>query len=444
VRRIRLIPTAVLMVSAALAVAVAASIGGATTAAAGTRADAGSVVFMSTQLNSIVEAEAFRNTLLKGFQGNVQKIDLPLGNTTLFFDRIKAESETGKGTVSLLGGLHGDFAVIPNNLIDLTDVATQLKAAGIPAELLTLGKLGTNKQFYIPWMQATYIMVANKKALPYLPQGADIKNLTYRQFFQWAKNMNDRLGRPSVGFPAGTTGLMPRFLQGYLVPAFTGRLNTKFKSTEAIQGWEYLRSLWKYVHPQSVTFNFMQDPLLAGEVLVAWDHVARLNTALKTKPDDFVVFPAPSGPKGRAYLPVLAGLAIPKTAPNPAGAKALIRWLNSLSVQARTLSTEGFFPVVAGRLSQKLGPGLLKMAGAVKLQQRSAGALPSLLPLGLGAEGANYNRVFTDTLTRAVIRGENVKSVIADQGNKLQAVLDTAKAPCWKPDPVGAGTCRVG
>ena len=43
---------------------------------------------------------------------------------------------------------------------------------------MKLGRLGTNKQLYIPWMQATYIMVANKQALQYLPKGANINALT--------------------------------------------------------------------------------------------------------------------------------------------------------------------------------------------------------------------------------------------------------------------------
>jgi len=90
----------------------------------------------------------------------------------------------------------------------------------------------------------------------------------------------------------------------------------------------------------------MQDPLQSGEVMVAWDHVARIGDALRNHPDDYVVFPSPAGPKGRAYLPVLAGFAIPKTAPNVVGAKQLIKFLDSVGVQAKTLSTEGFFPVI--------------------------------------------------------------------------------------------------
>ena len=42
----------------------------------------------------------------------------------------------------------------------------------------------------------------------------------------------------------------------------------------------------------------MQDPLQSGEVLVAWDHVARITSAVRDHPNDYVVFPAPAGPQG--------------------------------------------------------------------------------------------------------------------------------------------------
>jgi multiple sugar transport system substrate-binding protein len=432
------------LVAAAVAVGVLAAAAGTSAATHRTQANAGNVVFLSTQLNAITESEGFRNQIVKGFDGSVEKIDVPLGNATFFPDRIKAESDAGKGTVSLLGGVHGDFPTITQYLTDLSDVAKDMQKAGIPAELFTLGKLGTNKQYYIPWMQASYVMVANKKALSDLPKGANINSLSYGQLFKWAKNMQEHYGRPELGFPAGPTGLFPRFLEGYLIPAFTGHLNTSFKSKWAVSGWLYFQQLWKYVHPQSLTYNFMQDPLQSGEVLVAWDHVARITAAVRDHPNDYVVFPAPAGPKGRAYLPVLAGLAIPKTAPNAAGAKQLIEYLDGVAPQARLPQVAGFFPVVGSRLSKQVGPGLLAIAAAIKTQQRSKDALASLLPVGLGAQGGNYNRVFTDTFMRIVVNKEDINKVLDDQGQKLQDVLNAAAAPCWKPDPPSTGTCQVG
>ena len=72
-------------------------------------------------------------------------------------------------------------------------------------------------------MQATYVMVANKQALPYLPAGADVNALTYAQLQQWGKNIADKTGQRRLGFPAGPKGLLPRFFQGYLYPVLHRR-----------------------------------------------------------------------------------------------------------------------------------------------------------------------------------------------------------------------------
>jgi multiple sugar transport system substrate-binding protein len=405
----------------------------------------GNVTFVSSQLNPVPEQEAFRNILLQGFRGRVEAI-FP-ANDAAFENRVRAEAQAGRGSIDLLGALHGSFVTLQDAvpLLDLSDVVrdfTRGKSA-INPEYLRLGRLGTNRQLYIPWMQATYVMVANKRAIQYLPRGTKATRLTYAQLNQWARNTERQAGRERVGFPAGANGLIHRFFQGYLVPAFSGGVVTTFKSGGAAAGWNYLRTLWDSVHPQSLAYDFMQDPLLSEEVLVAWEHVARIKTALERRPNDFVVFPSPIGPRGLAYMPVLAGLAIPRSAPNPNGAKALIRHLLSLSTQARTLSAVGFFPVVAGRLSRRVSAGLRLESNAVKLQQQSPRALPSLLPIGLGAEGGNFNRVYRDTFTRIVIRKEETTRVLAEQATALQQIMDKTGAPCWRPDPPSRGACRV-
>jgi multiple sugar transport system substrate-binding protein len=414
------------------------------TAAASPQQGAGKVVFFSNQLAQVSEIQAVRDHLLKGFPGDVEYITPPIGQTQVFFNRVEAEAQAGRGSISLLGALHGDYLVIQNRLQDLTSLTPQLRRANIPAKLITLARLGTEKKlFYAPWMQASYIMVANRQALRYLPRGAKLNSLTYGQFRQWAKNIADRTGQKRVAFPAGTNGLINRFFQGYLLPSFSGGVVTTFKSKAAANGWQYMKSLWRYLHPQSLSYNFMQDPLLSGEVWVAWDHVARLVNALRTRPDDFVAFPAPAGPKGRGYMPVLAGLAIPKTAPNASGARQLIRWLTGVPVQARTLGSVGFFPVIGARFSKQTGAGLLKMNAAVRRTQRARDAVESLLPVGLGAEGGNFSRVYTDTFVRIVVRGESIQSVLNDQARQLQDIMNKTGAPCWAPDPKSSGPCRV-
>jgi multiple sugar transport system substrate-binding protein len=429
-------------VGAALALG---GLAGASRAVAGPTQNVGKVTAYFGQFGAIAEQEGIRKYVFKGFKGDVDGIFVPITAPTLFVDRVRAEAKAGKGNIDLLIGLHGDMVTFQNEglIRGIDDLAKQVK--NLPPALVKLGKLGTNTQYYLPHSQATYVMVANKDVLKYMPKGADINALTYGQVYAWAKAIRKGTGQSRFGLPASIgTGLINRFLQGFLVPSFTGGFVTNFRSKEAAQAWLYLRQLWQYTHPQSLTYSFMQEPLLSGEVLLAWDHVARLKTALDQRPDDLVAFPVPKGPKARSYMPVIVGLAIPKNAPNPAGGKALARHMLTLSAQAQILSIAGFFPVVPGRLSKQISPGLRAEAAAVRRQQKAKDAVQALLPIGIGAENGNFNKVYTDTFTRIVRNGEDIQKVLNEQGALLQQIFDKTGAPCWAPDPPsGKAPCKV-
>ena len=416
---------------------------GASRATASSVQNAGKVTAFFGQFGSIAEQEGLRKFILKGFKGDLDAVFAPLGSN-VFTERVVAEGKAGKGNIDLLISLHGDFVSFQSQglLRGVDAVTKQIK--GLPAPLVKIGKLGTKTQFYVPHSQATYVMVANKDVLKYMPKGADINALTYGQVFAWAKAIRKGTGQNRFGLPASDTGLLHRFTQGFLVPSFTGGFVTGFRSKEAVQAWTYLRQLWQYTHPQSVTYGFMQEPLLSEEVLLGWDHVARLRTALDQRPDDLVAFPVPKGPKARSYMPVIVGLAVPKNAPNPAGANALIRHMTTISAQAQVLSLLGFFPVVAGRLSKQISPGLLAEAAAVRKQQKSPDAIQALLPIGIGTENGNFNKIYQDTFKRIVRNGENIQTVLKEQGDLLQAIFTKTGAPCWAPDPPsGKNPCRV-
>jgi len=416
---------------------------GASRALAGSSQDAGKVTAFFGQYGTIAEQEAIRNVILKGFKGDVEAVFAPLG-TNVFVDRVRAEKQAGKGNIDLLIGLHGDFVTFQNEglLRGVDAVTKQIKT--LPESLVKTGKLGTKTQYYVPHAQATYVMVANKNVLKYMPKGADINAITYAQVLAWARAIRKGTGQNRFGLPASDTGLIHRFFQGFLIPSFTGGFVTGFRTKEAVQAWEYMRQLWAVTHPQSLTYGFMQDPLLSEEVLLGWDHVARLRTALDQRPDDLVAFPVPKGPKARAYMPVMVGLGVPRNAPNPTGANALIRHMTSLSSQAQVLSLLGFFPAVGGRLSKRISPGLLAEAAAVRKQTKAKDAVQALLPIGLAAEGANFNKVYRDTFNRIIRNGENIQAVLKEQGDLLQEIFTKTGAPCWAPDPPsGKNPCRV-
>ena len=137
-------------------------------------------VFLSTQLRPVETAQIMRTQILKDYAG---KVDFVPEQPPEMVVRMQAEKQAGKHTISLLAGVHGELQpLVPAGILTpLNDVAESLKARGFAADLMDLGKFGTPNQLMIPWMQATYVMVANKKALPHLPAGADINKLTYAQ-----------------------------------------------------------------------------------------------------------------------------------------------------------------------------------------------------------------------------------------------------------------------
>ncbi len=411
------------------------------TGVVGVSAQDGKVTFMSTQFNIVEETDKAR-TILADFG----EVDFVPSEEGPMIDLLKAEAEAGSGTVDLVGSLHGTFPVLQQEdlLFDLTDLLAEIEAEyELPAAFVELGKLGTaDYQYYIPWMQATYIMAAHVDALQYLPEGADINALTWEQLAAWAKNMYDATGEAQLGLPVA--GLFHRFLQGYLYPSFTGGMVTGFKNADAAAMWEWFKTdLWPYVHPQSITYEFMQEPLLAGEVLVAFDHTARLINAFNEKPEEFVGFPAPTGPAGLGFMPVVVGLGIPYTAPNPDGAEALLKYLLLPETQARVLQDLAFFPVVSGVDTTNLSAGVAIEAAAVAAQANSPDALPALLPVGLGTRGGEINEIFRNVFTRIVLNGEDIQTVFDEEGASLQTLLDETGAPCWPPDAPSEGACQL-
>lgn len=178
----------------------------------------------------------------------------------------------------------------------------------------------------------------------------------------------------------------------------------------------------------------MQEQLLSEEVWVAFDHTARLLDAFRQKPNDFVAFPAPSGPKGKGFVPVIAGLAIPKYASSENDAKMLIDYMTKPNVQISTLQEVGFYPILDISIPLNLPPGIALTAKAISAQSGAKDAMPSLLPIGLGEQSGVFSKTYTDTFQLIVLRNRNIRSSLRSQARKLSRIMRTSKAPCWQPD----------
>ena len=392
--------------------------------------------FVSTQFGPVEEGEKFRAILAEG------GYDFTAGESGPTIDQIIA----GAGAINVVGALHGDFPPLAreDSLMNMIDIAEDLlDSRDLAGAFIDTGLLGTDDFLhYVPWMQATYIMAANVEALDYLPEGADVDALTWEQFGEWCANMTAETGSPKCGLPHA--GLFHRFLEGYLFPSFTGGMVSNFRSDDAAAMMEWARDdMWPNIHPESINYDFMQEPLLAGDVWVAFDHTARLIDAFNTDPDSFIAFPAPAGAYGAGFMPVIVGLGIPADAPDPDAGAALIEYLTRPEVQGMVLADLGFFPVVDGVDTSALSVGVEIEAGAVNKQANSDVALPALLPVGLGDRGGEINQIFRNAFDRIVLDGEEIETVLQEEGDNLQALMDETGSPCWAPDPAGDGPCVV-
>src|SRR3546814_10366760 len=137
----------------------------------------------------------------------------------MVINRVLAEAQAGNVSVSLVGALHGELQPLAEAgvLRPVDEIMAELADRGFVDSFVELGKYGADTQYFVPWMQASYIMAANKQALEYLPEGADLNALTYDQLRQWGENIQQATGDRKLGFPAGPQGLMHRFFQGYQI-----------------------------------------------------------------------------------------------------------------------------------------------------------------------------------------------------------------------------------
>lgn len=383
-----------------------------------------------------------RSLILKDFPGAV---DFRPNDNSYLFSQMTSFLQDNPEVSLLIGALHGDLVGLyeGNRLRPLNDIYDSLGNRSFIPSLLSLGRFDGGDVYYIPWMQASFVMAASKKALAYLPEGARLDELTYDQLLAWGRSIYEKTGKRAIGFPAGEKGLMHRFFQGYLYPSFTASTLLKFRSRDAAAMWEYFRELWSFAQPRSLVYSTMAEPLLSGDVWIAWDHTARLVKAFEERGEEFVAFPAPIGPKGRGFMPVSSGLAIPAAVRNPRDAALLIDYLTRPEVQAKTLRETGFFPVIDLPEDSPLPPYLREIGSAVSKQSLSEKSIPTLLPIGLGEHGGDYNSLFMLTFSEIVLEGKDVLEVLSSNVVELQKIIDAEDAKCWLPDVSERRPCRI-
>lgn len=143
------------------------------------------ITFISSQLRPIEEAAKVREVILPPFTAETGvKVEFVTAFEGPLSDTVVAQHTAGRVTLDVVGALHGEFPtmVAAGAMAGLDGLQQRLaRDRTFIIDFVRLGKLGSDTQRYVPWMQATFLLVVNRKALQFLPAGADVNALTYEQ-----------------------------------------------------------------------------------------------------------------------------------------------------------------------------------------------------------------------------------------------------------------------
>ena len=121
----------------------------------------GDALFVSTQFSPVEEQDKFRAILEEGGYDFSASEEGPL------IDQVLA----GSGSVDVVGALHGTFPPLARGdaMSNMADIADDLSGdRDLAQAFIDTGLLGSDDfLYYVPWMQATYIMAAHTDALQY-------------------------------------------------------------------------------------------------------------------------------------------------------------------------------------------------------------------------------------------------------------------------------------
>jgi multiple sugar transport system substrate-binding protein len=229
---------------------------------------------------------------------------------------------------------------------DLTDVVASWDDRTFSEAFVT----DTNRdgrQYFLPVGADVYLLLANNKALTYLPAGVDLDAITWDQYAAWAVAIAEGEGEGKVcitGIPSkswvymfGGTGLS--YGAGFPDANSEGAM-------AAWKVWETIGKAGGFV-PTVLNVDSCVDPMMREESWLTVFHNARAGQVFASNETSFTLAPAPSGPVGIGSIAGVSGYAVMKGSANYDLAISFLEYLTRPEIQVKLAKgTGGFIPPV--------------------------------------------------------------------------------------------------
>ena len=385
------------------------------------------LVFSSRLFSPPREQEYFINEIIKPFEEehdvvvNFQIID----DQTLL-DRAEVQQSTDHVTTDIVVAHNSRMAewIDAGWVEDLTDVV-----AGWTDRTFSTAFEGEThmdgSQYFLPVGADVYLLLANNKALDYLPAGVELDTITWEQYAEWGAAVAAGEGEGKVcitGIPAkswiymfGGTGLS--YGAGFPDVNSEGAM-------EAWKVWETIGKASGFV-PTVLNIDSCVDPMMREESWLTVFHNARAGQVFASNETQFTLAPAPTGPVGTGSIAGVSGYAIMKGSANYDLALQFLEYLTRPEIQVKIAKgTGGFIPPVQEALAF-LGDEAIDEVinkAVLVLENGVVSGVPAGNYQDWGAVKACYDDIFEDT----ILAGADVTQERLDEGQAcVEALLKT-------------------
>jgi multiple sugar transport system substrate-binding protein len=380
------------------------------------------LVFSSRLFSPPREQEFFISEIIKPFEEEYGvTVDFTIIDDTSLLDRAEVQQTTDHVTTDIVVAHNGVMTTwIENGWVeDLTDVV----AGWTDRTFSTSFSQDTDKdgkQYFLPVGADVYLLLANNKALPYLPEGVDLDAITWEEYAAWAVAIAEGEGEGKVcitGIPSkswvymfGGTGLS--YGAGF----------PDINSAGAMEAWKIWETIGKadgFV-PTVLNIDSCVDPMMREESWLTVFHNARAGQVFESNETQFTLAPAPSGPSGIGSIAGVSGYAVMKGSANYDLAISFLEYLTRPDIQVKIAKgTGGFIPPVDEArdfLGDEAIDEVINKAVLV-LNNGVVSGVPASLYQDWGAVKACFDDIFEDT----ILAGLDVTQERLDEG---QACVD--------------------
>jgi multiple sugar transport system substrate-binding protein len=378
------------------------------------------LVFTSRLFSPPAEQEFLINEIIKPFEEEHGVIvNFQILDDDKMLDRAEVQQSTNHVTTDIVAAHNSQMVnwVNADYVEDLTSVIAGWTDRTF-SETFNSDTTYDGKQYFIPVGADVYLLLANNKVLPYLPEGADIDNLTWDQYAQWAVNIAEGEGEGKVCI----TGIpMKSWVYQFGGSALSyGAGFPDINSAAAVEAWK----VWAKIGaadgfvPSVLNIDSCVDPMMREESWLTVFHNARAGQVYSSNETQYTLAPAPSGPEGVGSIAGVSGYAILKGAPNYELAVEFLEYITRPEIQVKlSKGTGGFIPPVEEAINYLGDEAVDEVINKAVLVLNNG--VVSGVPAALYQDWGAVKQVFDDVFEQMILGGD---------GTVDQALLDASAA----------------